>query len=239
MFAPIFAPPQEAYGRANEFQLNDSAVYYFEAISRIQQADYTPTEQVSRTNRQTPARQPGRGFNRAALPRGLLTHTVILFEILKYIIPRAHVYIILWHPLRTSHVLLPRMLRITGHSYGVFVSPQDVLRARVRTTGVIETSFKFKVFYCLLRAFGVLLLCYGLLVCYCLLRAFSVCYCLLRAFGVWISCAPSRFLSLAFFMGLSLCITNGEHERERAREGRGVCYAFGQVVLVVLVVALL
>jgi len=56
---------QQAYGRANEFQLNDSAVYYFEAIDRIQEYDYVPTE-------------------------------------------------------------------------------QDVLRARVRTTGVIETSFKFK-----------------------------------------------------------------------------------------------
>ena len=56
---------QACYARRNEFQLNDSARYYFEQIDRIATSTYTPTQ-------------------------------------------------------------------------------QDVLRARVRTTGVIETSFKYK-----------------------------------------------------------------------------------------------
>lgn len=56
---------QECYRRSNEFQLNDSAAYYFGHINRIREPNYVPTQ-------------------------------------------------------------------------------QDVLRARVRTTGIIETSFKFK-----------------------------------------------------------------------------------------------
>jgi len=34
-----------AFARANEFQLNDSASYYFDAIDRLSQVDYVPTEQ--------------------------------------------------------------------------------------------------------------------------------------------------------------------------------------------------
>eukprot|EP00040_Diaphanoeca_grandis_P005861 m.34810 g.34810 ORF g.34810 m.34810 type:complete len:354 (-) comp17041_c0_seq1:23-1084(-) len=56
---------QESYGRASEYQLNDSAAYYFGQIDRISSEDYLPSQ-------------------------------------------------------------------------------QDVLRARVKTTGIIETSFKFK-----------------------------------------------------------------------------------------------
>lgn len=56
---------QACYARSNEYQLNDSAAYYFESIDRISQPNYEPTE-------------------------------------------------------------------------------QDVLRARVRTTGIIETSFRYK-----------------------------------------------------------------------------------------------
>lgn len=56
---------QECYRRSNEYQLNDSAAYYFDAISRISAADFIPNQ-------------------------------------------------------------------------------QDVLRARVRTTGILETSFKYK-----------------------------------------------------------------------------------------------
>jgi len=36
---------QEAYGRQSEFQLNDSARYYFDNIDRIASEDYIPTEQ--------------------------------------------------------------------------------------------------------------------------------------------------------------------------------------------------
>ena len=36
---------QECYRRANEYQLNDSAAYYFDAISRISAPDYLPTQQ--------------------------------------------------------------------------------------------------------------------------------------------------------------------------------------------------
>ena len=36
---------QECYSRANEYQLNDSAGYYFNSIDRISQPDYMPTEQ--------------------------------------------------------------------------------------------------------------------------------------------------------------------------------------------------
>jgi len=36
---------QTAYSRQAEFQLNDSAKYYFEAVDRLASADYVPTEQ--------------------------------------------------------------------------------------------------------------------------------------------------------------------------------------------------
>jgi len=36
---------QQAYGRQSEFQLNDSAKYYFDNIDRIASEDYIPTEQ--------------------------------------------------------------------------------------------------------------------------------------------------------------------------------------------------
>jgi len=36
---------QKAYERQNEFQLNDSAKYYFEAIDRLSADDYIPSEQ--------------------------------------------------------------------------------------------------------------------------------------------------------------------------------------------------
>jgi len=36
---------QECYSRAREYQLNDSAKYYFEAIDRISKPDYVPTDQ--------------------------------------------------------------------------------------------------------------------------------------------------------------------------------------------------
>jgi len=36
---------QRAYSRQNEFQLNDSAKYYFESIDRLSADDYIPTEQ--------------------------------------------------------------------------------------------------------------------------------------------------------------------------------------------------
>jgi len=36
---------QQAYERQNEFQLNDSARYYFEAVERLAKEDYIPTEQ--------------------------------------------------------------------------------------------------------------------------------------------------------------------------------------------------
>jgi len=36
---------QEAVRRAREFQLNDSAVYYFNSIDRMSQSSYTPTDQ--------------------------------------------------------------------------------------------------------------------------------------------------------------------------------------------------
>merc|ERR1712216_935577 len=34
---------EEVFERKNEFQLNDSAAYYFEAITRISKPDYLPT----------------------------------------------------------------------------------------------------------------------------------------------------------------------------------------------------
>jgi len=36
---------QKAYGRQSEFQLNDSAKYYFESVDRLAADDYIPTEQ--------------------------------------------------------------------------------------------------------------------------------------------------------------------------------------------------
>jgi len=36
---------KEAYEKQNQFQLNDSAAYYFQNIDRISQANYVPTEQ--------------------------------------------------------------------------------------------------------------------------------------------------------------------------------------------------
>jgi len=43
----LWADPgvQECFGRSREYQLNDSAQYYFEAIDRIGQPDYLPTDQ--------------------------------------------------------------------------------------------------------------------------------------------------------------------------------------------------
>ena len=37
---------QEAFRRRNEFQLNDSAPYYFDNIERIASPNYVPTNQV-------------------------------------------------------------------------------------------------------------------------------------------------------------------------------------------------
>ena len=36
---------QDCYRRANEYQLNDSAAYYFDAIERISAGNYVPTQQ--------------------------------------------------------------------------------------------------------------------------------------------------------------------------------------------------
>jgi len=43
----LWADPgvQECFGRSREYQLNDSAQYYFEAVDRIGQPDYLPTDQ--------------------------------------------------------------------------------------------------------------------------------------------------------------------------------------------------
>jgi len=43
----LWADPgvQECFGRSREYQLNDSAQYYFEAVDRIGEPDYLPTDQ--------------------------------------------------------------------------------------------------------------------------------------------------------------------------------------------------
>ena len=37
---------QECFRRSNEYQLNDSAEYFFNSIDRISQPNYVPSEQV-------------------------------------------------------------------------------------------------------------------------------------------------------------------------------------------------
>ena len=45
-FGSLFhAVHQECFSRYNEYQLNDSASYYFDAIDRIATPNYMPTQQ--------------------------------------------------------------------------------------------------------------------------------------------------------------------------------------------------
>ena len=43
---PCAVPCQECFRRSNEYQLNDSAEYFFNSIDRIAQPNYVATEQV-------------------------------------------------------------------------------------------------------------------------------------------------------------------------------------------------
>eukprot|EP00730_Choanoeca_flexa_P015871 TRINITY_DN7384_c0_g1_i2.p1 TRINITY_DN7384_c0_g1~~TRINITY_DN7384_c0_g1_i2.p1 ORF type:complete len:387 (+),score=108.05 TRINITY_DN7384_c0_g1_i2:191-1351(+) len=87
---------QECFRRSNEYQLNDSAEYFFNSIDRISQQNYTPNEQVFQMKQ-----------------RESQTCCFGRFNMYRCLTPCLCV-------------------------------SQDVLRARVRTTGIIETTFRYK-----------------------------------------------------------------------------------------------
>ena len=85
---------QACFYRSREYQLNDSAAYYLNALDRISAPNYRPTQQVNTSY-----------TSRVTSSYGDSDSSTVI---------------------NTSHEL------------------QDVLRTRVKTTGIIETQFKFK-----------------------------------------------------------------------------------------------
>ena len=97
---------QECYRRANEYQLNDSAAYYFNAIDRISAPNYLPDQQDGLM---------------ASQSMSIIVANCVINVFFEFV-----------------------------YFYSIFIvlhmdsCISVVLRSRVRTTGIIETTFRYK-----------------------------------------------------------------------------------------------
>lgn len=117
---------QLCFQRSREYQLNDSAAYYLNALERISQV------------RQDIGRDCGRRSN--------INNTDLFFAWMNYLFfffyPISRCKIGLW----STNWLLNccRSLFSMSRQRNYIPTQQDVLRTRVKTTGIVETHFVFK-----------------------------------------------------------------------------------------------
>ncbi|KAL7985208.1 hypothetical protein Chor_003778 [Crotalus horridus] len=142
---------QACFSRSREYQLNDSASYYLNDLDRISQQNYIPTQQdVLRTRVKTTGIDDARQLFVLAgsAEEGVMTPE--LAGVIKRLwrdpgvqacFSRSREYQLN----DSASYYLNDLDRISQQNY--IPTQQDVLRTRVKTTGIVETHFTFKDLY--------------------------------------------------------------------------------------------